>query len=156
MKSSSADQTERSMKLYEVLLEEYESLQLIDPAEATRIRNELFANTSGLDWHDFKMNDWIQAKRVKFIRQEIAKLLAARGKVNLAPAALCFSGGGIRSATFSLGVLQALSKYSFLDKFDYLSTVSGGGYIGSWLSAWIDRAGSVEKVQASLCRDQAE
>jgi hypothetical protein len=53
---------------------------------------------------------------------------------------LAFSGGGIRSATFNLGVLQALSELRLLREFDYLSTVSGGGYIGSWLSAWIHRA----------------
>ena len=55
-------------------------------------------------------------------------------------AALCISGGGIRSATFGLGVLQGLARCGLLDKFHYLSTVSGGGYIGSWLSAWIHRA----------------
>lgn len=54
-------------------------------------------------------------------------------------AALCLSGGGIRSATFALGVLQGLAAQGLLDKFDYLSTVSGGGYIGSWLTAWIHR-----------------
>src|SRR5260370_28842846 len=52
-------------------------------------------------------------------------------------AALCISGGGIRSATFGLGVLQGLARCGLLDRFHYLSTVSGGGYIGSWLSAWI-------------------
>lgn len=50
---------------------------------------------------------------------------------------VAFSGGGIRSATFNLGVLQKLSDFGLLRKVDYLSTVSGGGYIGSWLSAWI-------------------
>ena len=51
--------------------------------------------------------------------------------------ALCISGGGIRSATFGLGVLQGLARLGVLGQFDYLSTVSGGGYIGSWLSSWI-------------------
>jgi len=46
---------------------------------------------------------------------------------------LALSGGGIRSATFSLGILQALASHNLLKKFDYLSTVSGGGYIGSAL-----------------------
>ncbi|MFT7775568.1 hypothetical protein [Roseateles sp.] len=55
--------------------------------------------------------------------------------------ALCLSGGGIRSATFCLGVLQGLARRGGLRRFHYLSTVSGGGYIGSWLSAWIARAG---------------
>ena len=53
--------------------------------------------------------------------------------------ALCLSGGGIRSATFGLGLLQGLAQRGLLTKFDYLSTVSGGGYIGSWLSAWAQR-----------------
>lgn len=53
--------------------------------------------------------------------------------------ALCISGGGIRSATFALGVLQSLARRNLLDKFDFISTVSGGGYIGSWLSSWIRR-----------------
>ena len=51
-------------------------------------------------------------------------------------AALCLSGGGIRSAIFALGALQGLARFGLLEKFHYLSTVSGGGYIGSWLSAW--------------------
>src|SRR6266446_774908 len=50
--------------------------------------------------------------------------------------ALCLSGGGIRSASFALGVLQALARHGLLKQFHYLSTVSGGGYIGGWLSAW--------------------
>ena len=50
-------------------------------------------------------------------------------------AGLAISGGGIRSATFALGVLESLKARGLLEKFHYLSTVSGGGYIGSWLSA---------------------
>src|SRR5205823_4502059 len=49
----------------------------------------------------------------------------------------CLSGGGIRSASFAIGVMQGLSCLSVLTDFDYLSTVSGGGYAGSWLSAWL-------------------
>jgi predicted acylesterase/phospholipase RssA len=48
---------------------------------------------------------------------------------------IAFSGGGIRSATFGLGVLEALKQRGLLKKLHYLSTVSGGGYIGAWLSA---------------------
>lgn len=49
---------------------------------------------------------------------------------------LAISGGGVRSATFALGLLQALARHDLLKGFDYLSTVSGGGYIGSCLS-WL-------------------
>jgi hypothetical protein len=52
---------------------------------------------------------------------------------------LSFSGGGIRSATFNLGVLQALAGRGALRYVDYLSTVSGGGYVGSWLTALCQR-----------------
>lgn len=60
--------------------------------------------------------------------------------------ALCLSGGGIRSAAFCLGVIQGLAKIGLLKHFDYLSTVSGGGYIGGWLSARIHRAKCKSKV----------
>ena len=65
--------------------------------------------------------------------------------------AVCFSGGGIRSATFGLGVIQGLARHGLLDKFHYVSTVSGGGYIGSWLSAWLHRRG-MRRVQEELSR----
>ena len=50
--------------------------------------------------------------------------------------AICLSGGGIRSASFALGVLQAFAGKELLERFHYLSTVSGGGYVGGWLTAW--------------------
>ncbi len=49
---------------------------------------------------------------------------------------MALSGGGIRSATFSLGVMQALAHRDLLREVDYLSTVSGGGYIGASLT-WL-------------------
>ena len=61
--------------------------------------------------------------------------------------ALCLSGGGIRSATFANGVLRGFAKHGLLGRFDYLSTVSGGGYAGSWLSAWMHHAGAPEVQQ---------
>jgi Patatin-like phospholipase len=64
---------------------------------------------------------------------------------------LAFSGGGIRSATLNLGVLQALASKNLLGKFDYLSTVSGGGYIGAFLSALIHHAkGDIQSVEEKL------
>ncbi len=54
--------------------------------------------------------------------------------------ALCLSGGGIRSAAFALGVMQGLARHGLLSQFHYLSTVSGGGYAGAWLTAWATRA----------------
>ena len=62
---------------------------------------------------------------------------------------VAFSGGGIRSATFNLGVLQGLARNGLLRRIDYLSTVSGGGYIGSWLTAWTARAG-IAQVEKGL------
>jgi hypothetical protein len=52
---------------------------------------------------------------------------------------LALSGGGIRSATFNLGILQALERVGLLRCIDYLSTVSGGGYIGSSLTWFMSR-----------------
>lgn len=58
---------------------------------------------------------------------------------------LALSGGGIRSASFAIGVIQALKNKSLFQsgpsiyqKLNYLSTASGGGYTGSSLS-WYQR-----------------
>ncbi|MGA3040192.1 MAG: patatin-like phospholipase family protein [Bryobacteraceae bacterium] len=63
---------------------------------------------------------------------------------------VALSGGGIRSATFALGLLQGLADRNILPYVDILSTVSGGGYIGSWLISWIKRKGGVKSVQESM------
>lgn len=53
---------------------------------------------------------------------------------------LALSGGGIRSSAVCLGVLQALNHHDLIKRIDYLSTVSGGGYIGCSLTATMTRA----------------
>ncbi len=55
---------------------------------------------------------------------------------------LSFSGGGIRSATFNLGLLQALAHRGILKHVDYLSTVSGGGFVGAALTSLTRAPGS--------------
>jgi len=68
-------------------------------------------------------------------------------------AALCISGGGIRSATFALGVLQGLARCGLLEKISLPLHVSGGGYIGGWLAAWIQRAnGGLKEVSTNLAQ----
>jgi hypothetical protein len=62
---------------------------------------------------------------------------------------VALSGGGIRSATFNLGVLQALAKLKLLPKVDYLSTVSGGGYVGGWWSRYLVKAEQSDEKDAS-------
>ncbi|TMQ09811.1 MAG: hypothetical protein E6J90_37210 [Deltaproteobacteria bacterium] len=79
-----------------------------------------------------------------------------RGPVGIG---LALSGGGIRSASFALGVVQQLAVVlkSGLQTFHYLSTVSGGGYMGtaiSWLrhcygEAFQGQLGSKEKGDRS-------
>jgi hypothetical protein len=54
---------------------------------------------------------------------------------------LALSGGGIRSSAIGLGVLQALNHHDLIKRVDYLSTVSGGGYVGSSLTATLTRSG---------------
>jgi hypothetical protein len=63
--------------------------------------------------------------------------------------ALAISGGGIRSATFALGVLVALARRNLLYQFDFLSTVSGGGYLGSFITTFLNAS----DPQIGLLRD---
>jgi hypothetical protein len=66
-------------------------------------------------------------------------------------------GGGIRSATFNLGVIQALARAELLRTFDYLSTVSGGGYIGAWLFGWMHHQNlSITDMEDRLSKSVAD
>lgn len=64
---------------------------------------------------------------------------------------LALSGGGIRSSTFNLGVLQAIDRTGLFPYVDYLSTVSGGGFIGTYLTTSI-----IEKGRPSEARSGAD
>jgi Patatin-like phospholipase len=67
----------------------------------------------------------------------------SEGKPEKDSIGLALSGGGVRSATYNLGLLQAMNYYDFFPKVDYLSTVSGGGYIGSsvtWFMSRLEKA----------------
>src|SRR6185369_1925748 len=63
---------------------------------------------------------------------------------------LALSGGGLRSATFSLGLLQALARCKLLRRIDYLSTVSGGSYIGGFLGTLYHRVGRGARRPAAV------
>lgn len=95
------------------------------------------------------------ARRDDLFQVESAEIRARRGALDTAarggretPGAdqgpiedlvgLACSGGGIRSATFCLGVVQSLARLGILPRIDYLSTVSGGGYFGSFLSSYLN------------------
>ncbi|MFD0724267.1 patatin-like phospholipase family protein [Lysobacter brunescens] len=67
---------------------------------------------------------------------------------------LALSGGGIRSATFCLGLLRGLAQRGLLKRFDYLSTVSGGGYIGAMFARLVSVLG-IDRAQALLARSDS-
>lgn len=95
----------------------------------------------------------LQKQLIDAINQaEHGEIQKKRGKAANEPlrnaTGIAFSGGGIRSATFCLGITQVLAQRGLLTKFDYLSTVSGGGYFGSFLSAYLG-TGEREKPAGS-------
>ncbi|HEV2707316.1 MAG TPA: patatin-like phospholipase family protein, partial [Pyrinomonadaceae bacterium] len=132
------------LPLYRVLIDEYNQQRVGPPfseedvAKKLREANELFADIEDKEERSKKINSAMTAEFYKWLHTHKVRRTA-----------LCFSGGGIRSATFGLGILQGLARFNLIEKFDYLSTVSGGGYLGSWLSAWIHRRG-LGRVQEGL------
>jgi hypothetical protein len=99
------------------------------------------------------------------IQLEIESPASASGEPVLAPRqdanviGLALSGGGIRSAAFCLGALQALHQTGVLNCIDYMSTVSGGGYIGCSLTAALDwggrgQSGAVFPFASRLMEDE--
>ena len=97
---------------------------------------------SGTDGREANIDAVISAE------QEIIK--TQRGKRNQPHtdtyAGISISGGGIRSASFGIGVLQALDEAGYAERTDYLSTVSGGGYTGTawtWFN-YLNRNGDLQ------------
>ena len=89
-------------------------------------------------------------------QEDLWKSAAQAGECKTGLVGLALSGGGIRSSTFSLGVLQALDRIGLFKHVDYLSTVSGGGYIGTYLSTCIlqDLEGTREPRSQTTDEDQ--
>ncbi len=127
-----------------ITLAEVLSAELVKqlPTEAQPIDETVQGALSGaVSWAD----------RLATSQRVVPDIYQAIHKLSKQRSALCLSGGGVRSATFNLGVLQGLARCGLLEKFDYLSTVSGGGFIGSWLTAWIHRSdGDVKNVVGPL------
>jgi len=72
---------------------------------------------------------------------------------------LSISGGGIRSASFSLGIVQTLADMHVLERVDYLSSVSGGGYTGACISSLLnssDKRPCGEAFPLRLCPGASE
>jgi hypothetical protein len=109
-----------------------------------RFIDHLFAppeKANGRSWTEVQEAERRRLKRLRDLDPDIRQWNPQGHLVGLA-----LSGGGIRSATFCLGVLQAIAQAGWLRRFDLLSTVSGGGYIGAWLSALLHRQHTRGKV----------
>lgn len=79
------------------------------------------------------------ANRPGFTATDFPKPLLPDGQWEQDVTGLALSGGGIRSATHALGILQTLARKHLLRRIDFLSTVSGGGYVGAFLGRFYDR-----------------
>ena len=81
------------------------------------------------------------AEHAEILFRRKALRLPSGGKTEVTDAVgFALSGGGIRSATFSLGISKVLTRKGLFKEIDYLSTVSGGGYLGSFLSSYLGGA----------------
>lgn len=88
------------------------------------------------------------------IQKEQEHLLLRRQKLGIAHGTatnpnwfgIALSGGGIRSATINLGFLKTFNKYGILQKADYLSSVSGGGYTHSYVQGTAKETGDFSKL----------
>jgi hypothetical protein len=96
---------------------------------------------TGKDPHDATPMDTILASERALIREYAKKRSEPREPDQQATVGLALSGGGLRSVTFSLGVLQALAETGLLGRIDYLSSTGGGSLLAGWLITWIRRTG---------------
>src|SRR5712664_1643277 len=122
---------------------------LLDEFNAVEKRRAILSDSNGLS----KLDAVLLADTTK-CKQEKLKDYYARVHAKGDLSALSLSGGGIRSAAFGLGVIQGLAARKLLHKFDYLSTVSGGGYIGAFLTAWVQREGYADVISGLADRTE--
>jgi len=113
----------------EVERSEYDCVHLDSFLQPAEERSSVLNNVIN-DLYDEKNNDAWDSWHKNLKQTDEANDPIRKGLIGLA-----FSGGGIRSATFNLGILQALNSIGLFKCVDYLSTVSGGGYIGSCISS---------------------
>src|SRR3569623_1361446 len=157
MKDAAAEGECTRRSLNEVLAAELECLRpdhkLYDSTADPPLRPACFKADEAVRAADLKriykaIGEWSATRRREAAENDLPVRPNRDGEGCDGPlSALCLSGGGIRSATFNLGVLQALARINLLGKFDYLSSVSGGGYIAAWLRAWMHRRGVDEVVR---------
>lgn len=83
---------------------------------------------------------------------EVAYLKTRRRAAKVPPGGpvigVALSGGGVRSANFNLGTLQGLEDAKLLAQVDYLSCVSGGGYIGGWYVSHLRTGEEIAELKA--------
>jgi hypothetical protein len=96
------------------------------------------ADRGGIQYDDRAYPEALRAEEAALLEGRRAKATEGKGPGDWLSVGL--SGGGIRSATFGLGVFEAWARSSgFLRRIDYISTVSGGGYFGSFLGRLFSR-----------------
>jgi len=91
-----------------------------------------------------------EAQEINAIRDKNGNAAQPKGGPLVNVVGLAFSGGGIRSASFCLGVAQVLADKKLFKDIDIMSTVSGGSYIGAFIT---QRLGSAIQI---LDPDQQE
>lgn len=111
-----------------------------EPASAKHAERQSSVDRAPREGSDFV--DDVYREEIDYIRERRkateggrTRDLSSRPTTRNGLVGLAFSGGGIRSATFNLGILQALNRWGLFKKVDLLSTVSGGGFIGSCLTS---------------------
>ena len=82
---------------------------------------------------DVAYPDALRDVEADILRTRRRAAFPADAKVPTDAVGVGLAGGGIRSATFCLGVFQALAAEKLVRRVDVLSTVAGGGYFGSFL-----------------------
>lgn len=89
-------------------------------------------------------------KELEAIASKRTKLGQSRDDIQENLVGIALSGGGVRSATINLGFLQVMNKPGLLKQADYISSVSGGGYIGSYIHSKLRKNTSADNPYSEL------
>lgn len=71
---------------------------------------------------------------------------AIQQKLDKPGVCVSLSGGGLRSASFSTGILRGLKHQGVLDQIDVVSATSGGGWASLWFQARLAEGASLDDI----------
>ncbi len=131
----------------------------IDQSQVFEVERQIIAHRrkeAGLENEKFA-HGWFEKASASEVAQENEppRVTDRPPLADIDPVGLALSGGGVRSAAFALGIIQAFHRFGLMRYVDYLSAVSGGTYAAGMFVNSLKRNHSYSEDNCDLAPDRS-